>query len=315
MNAQRRQPSDDTNGKRSNLTRPDFRIRKRQRQRIRYRIYVVQQVSRSRVGIPQLDTCANRKAVRSFFHLRSNGGRAGGRGRPRFKCEIVQNGGRKSCHAVPQENRQVQNGVKLTVGSVASVCRAAVEPAKCLADGKYAISSAFQRGGATFDRGKSAERRRTGSSPRPKTGAASSSATSTCCAVDDRNTYARRRSPSASLASLTFDLRTAARRADVCRHLRLSSRSPRSLLPVQRHRTRVALSGMKAVRPPVAIARYRTIEHGRDRGNEPDPQSRRLSFFCGGAEPDFDGRTQDRFDDRCVELPQQLRWQAVLSHK
>ncbi|XP_061546792.1 beta-1,4-galactosyltransferase 3-like [Phycodurus eques] len=35
---------------------------------------------------------------------------------------------------------------------------------------------------------------------------------------------------------------------------------------------RVALSGMKVVRPPVAIARYRMIKHGRDRGNEPNPQ-------------------------------------------
>ncbi|XP_061645771.1 beta-1,4-galactosyltransferase 3-like isoform X2 [Phyllopteryx taeniolatus] len=35
---------------------------------------------------------------------------------------------------------------------------------------------------------------------------------------------------------------------------------------------RVALSGMKIVRPPVAIARYRMIKHGQDRGNEPNPQ-------------------------------------------
>ncbi|XP_061693370.1 beta-1,4-galactosyltransferase 3-like [Syngnathoides biaculeatus] len=35
---------------------------------------------------------------------------------------------------------------------------------------------------------------------------------------------------------------------------------------------RVVLSGMKIVRPPVAFARYKMIKHGRDRGNDPNPQ-------------------------------------------
>ncbi|XP_019715651.1 beta-1,4-galactosyltransferase 3-like isoform X2 [Hippocampus comes] len=34
---------------------------------------------------------------------------------------------------------------------------------------------------------------------------------------------------------------------------------------------RVALSGMKVVRPPVAIGRYKMIKHQRDRGNEENP--------------------------------------------
>ncbi|XP_077437724.1 beta-1,4-galactosyltransferase 3-like isoform X1 [Vanacampus margaritifer] len=39
---------------------------------------------------------------------------------------------------------------------------------------------------------------------------------------------------------------------------------------------RVGLSGMKVVRPPVAIARYKMIKHERDRGNEENPYNHEL---------------------------------------